>query len=171
LFEMARVGVDGVNIHSYPGAIYELFSFTRAHGRWRGTVAPEYYGMLMFAQAAPPGSHLLSVTETHGGQVKAWATRATDGTLRVVAINEGGGARTLTVRAAAPHGDGTVELLKASRLTSNGEVTLGGQSFGSSTATGLLAGRQRPSAVAPAGNDYVIKVPAASAALLTLPPG
>ena len=26
LFEMARVGVDGVNIHTYPGATYQLFS-------------------------------------------------------------------------------------------------------------------------------------------------
>ena len=33
LFEMARVGVDGVNIHTYPGATYQLFTFThRAAG-------------------------------------------------------------------------------------------------------------------------------------------
>jgi hypothetical protein len=172
LFQMARVGVDGVNIHSYPGATYELFSFTRAHGKWKGTVEPEYYGMLMFTQAAPAGSRLVSVTETHGGQVKAWATRATDGTLRVVAINESGGARTVAVRAPAPHGQGTVERLQAPRLTSRGGVTLGGQSFGSSTATGLLAGTSRVSAVAPTGGgrQYVFKVAGASAALLTLPP-
>lgn len=170
LFEMARVGVDGVNIHTYPGATYELFSFTHANGNWQGVVEPEYYGMLMFAQAAPAGSRLLSVTETRGGQVKAWATRTADGTLRVVAINDGGGARTVAIRVPAPHGGGTVERLKAPRLTSRGGVTLGGQSFGASTTTGLLAGRQGTVAVRPAGDDYVIKVPAGSAVLLTLPP-
>ncbi len=36
LFEMARVGVDGVNLHTFPGATYQLFTFSRAHGRWRG---------------------------------------------------------------------------------------------------------------------------------------
>ncbi len=55
LFEMARVGVDGVNIHTYPGATYQPFTFTHtAHG-WSASVTPEYYGLLMFAQAAPRG--------------------------------------------------------------------------------------------------------------------
>lgn len=171
LFQMARVGVDGVNIHTYPGATYNLFSFTHAHGKWRGAVEPEYYGMLMFAQAAPPGSRLAPVSLRDAGQLKAWATRGSDGSVRVVAINEGGGARTVAVRVAAPRGDGTIERLRAPRLTSRGGVTLGGQSFGSSTSTGLLAGRARPEAVAPAGDDYVFKVAAGSAAMLAIPPG
>ena len=58
VFQMARVGVDGVNIHTYPKAPYELFTFTRANGVWSGSVAPEYYGLEMFAQAAPPGARL-----------------------------------------------------------------------------------------------------------------
>ena len=64
VFDMARVGVDGVNIHTYPHAPYELFTFTRSDGKWRGSVAPEYYGLLMFAQAAPAGAQLL---RTSGG--------------------------------------------------------------------------------------------------------
>ena len=44
LFEMARVGVDGVNIHTYPGATYQLFTFTHTPAggarRWpRSTTA------------------------------------------------------------------------------------------------------------------------------------
>ena len=35
LFEMARVGVDGVNIHTRPDVSGELFSFTQKHGTWR----------------------------------------------------------------------------------------------------------------------------------------
>ena len=55
LFSMANVGVDGVNIHTYPLAGASLFGFHRVDRRWRATVQPEYYGLQMFAQAAPPG--------------------------------------------------------------------------------------------------------------------
>src|SRR5205814_1754923 len=61
LFEMAAVGVDGVNMHTFPGAAYELFTFRQVRGRWQAVVAPEYYGLEAFAQAAPAGSRLLSV--------------------------------------------------------------------------------------------------------------
>ena len=40
MFQMARVGVDGVNIHTFPKATYELFNFTHAGGKWSGYVAP-----------------------------------------------------------------------------------------------------------------------------------
>jgi Glycosyl hydrolase family 79 C-terminal beta domain len=170
VFQMARVGVDGVNIHTYPGATYELFTFTHSHGRWRGTVSPEYYGLLMFAQAAPADSHLLSVTATSTGQVKAWATRSADGTFRVVAINDGSGSRTVAVRLGKVGGAATLERLEAPRLTSRGGVTLGGQSFGGSTTTGLLAGKAHTESVAGAGGQYVFRLPGGSAALLTVPP-
>jgi hypothetical protein len=169
LFEMARVGVDGVNIHSYPGATYELFSFNRADGAWRAAVEPEYYGLLMFAQAAPPGSRLENVSEAGGGQVKAWATRGSDGTVRVLAINEGDSARTIAIRLESTRGAGTLERLEAHGLTSRSGITLGGQSFGPTTTTGLLAGPQRAETVAPSRGLYVFKAPAGSADLLTIP--
>jgi glycosyl hydrolase family 79 len=169
VFQMARVGVEGVNMHTYPGATYELFSFTHSHGRWRGTVSPEYYGLLMFAQAAPAGSHLLNVTATNTGAVKAWATQSADGTFRVVAINDGAGARTVAVRLGETGGTGTLERLEAPRLTSQGGVTLGGQSFGGSTTTGQLAGTAQTAPVAGAGGQYAFRVPGGSAALLTVP--
>lgn len=59
LFNMARVGVDGVNIHTFRKAVYQPFSFTHSRGGWRAHVEPMYYGMLMFARAAPTGSRLL----------------------------------------------------------------------------------------------------------------
>jgi hypothetical protein len=170
VFQMARVGVNGVNIHTYPGATYQLFTFTHSNGRWRGTVSPEYYGLLMFAQAAPADSRLVNVTATNSGQVKSWATLTPDGTFRVVAINDGAGARTVAVRLAKAGGEGTLERLEAPRLSSRGGVTLGGESFGPSTTTGLLAGKARTQAVAAAGGRYVFRVPGGSAALLTVPP-
>jgi hypothetical protein len=125
----------------------------------------------MFAQAAPAGSRLLTVRETHRGQLKAWATRGPDGTLRVVAINKGGGPRTVAVRLAPSRSDAELERLQAPRLTSRGRVTLGGQSFGSTTSTGRLAGRQLTFSIASQRDLYVFNVPAGSASLVTIPPG
>src|SRR5438270_885874 len=80
LFAMASVGADGVNIHTYPTSTSALFSFTRRNTVWRAFVEPEYYGLLMFAQAAPPGSRLLRISGA--GAVKTWATRGRDGHIR-----------------------------------------------------------------------------------------
>ena len=56
LFNLASVGVDGVNFHMLPGSDYELFTVSHtASGAWQAFVHPEYYGLLMFAQAFPPG--------------------------------------------------------------------------------------------------------------------
>jgi hypothetical protein len=41
MFELARVGVDGVNLHTFPGAGYELFKLTTANGQRQAAVAPE----------------------------------------------------------------------------------------------------------------------------------
>jgi hypothetical protein len=166
MFELARVGVDGVNLHTFPGAGYELFKITDVNGRWQASVAPEYYGLLMFAQAAPAGSRLLQVAGAAGAQVKTWATRANDGTVRVVLINKGARARSFAL--ALPHVSGTaaLERLGAPSLTASSGVTLGGQSFGSQTDTGRLDGRRRTDSVDPIRGRYVVNLPAASAAML-----
>jgi hypothetical protein len=169
LFEMARVGVDGVNMHSYPKAPYELFTFSQRGSTWSASVKPEYYGMLMFAQAAPPGARLLRTATTRQGDLRTWATRATDGTIRVVVINDGSGLRTVAVRMPSALGTGTIERLLAPSPTSQGGVTIGRRSFGSSTTTGAL-GPPRTSTVTPSGRTYTFNVPAGSAALLTLAP-
>ena len=169
VFEMARVGVDGVNIHTYPGAPYELFNFTRRDGRWRGFVAPEYYGLLMFAQAAPPGARLLNVSGA-SGEVKGWATSAPDGTVHVVLINEDtAGSHTVTLHIAGPRGAATLERLQAPGISARTGVTLGGQSFGTATTTGTLAGHAALAMVPPTNGAYVVKIPRASAAMLTIP--
>jgi hypothetical protein len=181
LFEMARVGVDGINIHTFPGARYAPFVFSStgsgAARRWRAVVKPMYYGLLMFGQAAPPGSRLLTVKPASsgpegGGVLRVWATRGTDGRIRVVAINDARvGTRTLAVRLPAVGSGspaGTLERLLAPRVSSTNGVTLGSQSFGASTSTGLLAGARRVSVVRPDSGRYVVSVPAGSAALLTV---
>jgi hypothetical protein len=47
-------------------------------------------------------------------------------------------------------------------------VTLGGQSFGPETSTGLLAGSSDLTFAKPVAGRYLVTVPAASAALLTV---
>ncbi len=172
LFEMARVGVHGVNIHTFPGAGYELFKVSRSSGRWRAAVAPEYYGLLMFARAAPPGSRLLRVTpgSSGGGAVKVWATRATDGTIRVVLINKAPRARLMEIGLPGRTGRAALERLTAPSLLARSGVALGGQSLGSRTFTGLLSGRRQSFSVDPVDGRYAVKVPAASAAMLVLGP-
>jgi Glycosyl hydrolase family 79 C-terminal beta domain len=167
LFEMARVGVDGVNIFSNPGASAQLFTFGTRQGRWRATVEPVYYGLMMFAQAAPPGSHLLQVTGAGGGVVP-WATRAPDGVDRVLLVNDNTrDGRVLDIRVPRATGPAIVERLQAPSLLAHDHVTLGGQGFGSSTTTGLLSGRSDASSLKPRRGAYVVQVPAASAVLLT----
>ncbi|MBV9337267.1 MAG: hypothetical protein JO243_15400, partial [Solirubrobacterales bacterium] len=169
VFQMARVGVDGVNIHTFPRAPYQLFTFSRRHSRWRGFVAPEYYGLMMFAQAAPPGARLLRLSGALG-KVRSWATRAPDGTTRVVLINEyATHSRTVAVRIAGARPLATLERLRAKSVTATTGVTLGGQTFGTATATGTLAGRSTITAVKPIAGAFVVRLPPASAALLTLP--
>lgn len=167
LFEMARVGVDGVNIHTYPGATYQLFTFTHDR-RWSASVAPEYYGLEMFAQAAPAGSRLIATTITNAQGIKVWATRGRAGHTRVVLINESLDRRTVAVNATGD-GTATLERLRAPRLTSTSGVALGGQSFGAHTTTGLLAGRSSVAKLTDHQGRYVFTLPAGSAALVTLP--
>jgi hypothetical protein len=170
LFEMVRVGIHGVNIHTFPGAGYELFRITRAHGRWQAVVSPEYYGLLLFARAAPAGSRLLRVSGAASGAVRTWATRAPDGTLRVVLVNVGSRARRLAVAVtgALPEA-ASLERLTAPGLRARGRVSLGGQSFGRRTFTGALSGNPQTVPVLPVGGRYVVTLPGAAAALLVLP--
>jgi len=170
LFGLASTGVSGVNIHTFPGAGYELFRIAQAGGTWRAAVSPEYYGMLMFAQATPPGSRLLSVAPTGIPGVYVWATRARDETIRVVLTNEGS-----TPHALAVHMPGKFETVTLARLTApspsaTSGVTLGGQSFGAQTTTGRLAGPSEQTSVSGDDGRYPVTLPAGSAAMLVLSP-
>ena len=190
LFEAARVGVDGVNVHTNPAdtgsstatpqrghpaarrrkssGLNSLFSFTQSSGRWHAAVRPEYYGMMMFVQAAPPGARLLDTSQgSSSPTLHTWATRAPEGTIHVILINESRTQRrTVLVRIPAVPKAGSLERLSAPRLSATGHVTLGGHSFGPSTATGLLPAPAQTT-IARSTGGYTIDLPAASAAMLT----
>jgi hypothetical protein len=168
LFNLANVGVDGVNIHTLPTAAYNLFGFRYVRGHWQAFVHPEYYGLLMFTQAFPPGAQLVPASVSPSGPLKVWATRDAHGTLRTVLINKDP-ANTYQVKLQVPGATprGQLERLEAPSVTSRGDVTLGGRTFGNETRTGVL-GRMRTQTVTPARGTYTITLPAGSAALLTL---
>ncbi len=170
LFEMAKTGVDGVNIHTRPYTINEILGPTHIHGRWAMRVHPEYYGMMMFAQAAPAGSKLLTVSGTPPAGVKVWATRATNGQIRIMLINKNQARpEVLHLRLGSASGPALEEELRAPSVRATSGVTLGGQTFGASTSTGVLSGQTDDSSLAPSHGSYVVRVPPATATLLTLP--
>jgi len=171
LFAMAREGVTGVNIHTFPYAAYRLFSVAHTGGRWSATVAPEYYGLLLFARAAPPGSRLLRVSVNGTVAVRVWATGGPGrrGPIRIVLINDDT-TRSHTVQVGLPHAAGAAKLerLVAFGAAARSGVTLAGQSFGARTTTARLTGRRTVQTVRPSYAGYQVMLPPASAALLTV---
>jgi hypothetical protein len=165
LFEMARVGVDGVNFHSNPASISRLFTIVRSGPGWQATVHPEYYGLLAFALAAPAGSHLLRLSQPSAPGLHVWATRTASGEEHVVLINDTSRHQTIDIQVP---GSGRISqlVLRAPGLGATHGVTLGGQSFGSATTTGLFPGALRWARTTSSSRVLRVEVPPASAVLL-----
>ena len=168
LFELDKVGVDGVNMQSVPGGVQEIFGPASGDGGSM-VVHPEFYGMMMFARAAPAGSRLFTIPARLPSNVKLWATRAKDGSARMTLINDNlSKARTVHVPLSSPGGPAAVQALRAPHVGSTSGVTLGGRSFGGSTETGLLAAPV-PQRLKSSRGGYTVRVPPATAILLTVP--
>jgi hypothetical protein len=167
LFDLAEVGVDGINLHTLPGAAYAPFTFSHQGGRWRGDVRPVYYGMLMFSRAFPPGAQLLQ-TSAPSGALEVWATRSPSGRLHVVLINKSV-KQAAQVRLTLPPGSGPVStesLLAPSAAARSGE-SIAGQSYRRNTASARLSGSLRLGSLTASQGIYEVHVPAASAIMLT----
>jgi hypothetical protein len=173
LFAMARTGVDGVNIHTLPEAIYHPFTFQQMNGRWEATVFPEYYGMLLFTEAAPPGSRLLAVSTPANPDIRVRAAVTPTGLTHVVLLNDSL-TTDQTIALQPPTGAGKTAIVE--RLNAPGGasatsgVTLAGQSFGETTTTGTLGGKFQAEHLQPTNGQYLIKLPASSAAMVSLAP-
>ncbi|MBV9196640.1 MAG: hypothetical protein JO168_21080 [Solirubrobacterales bacterium] len=169
LFHAALVGFDGVNIHTFKGALYQPFTFSRSGDVWTAQVKPEYYGLLMFTRAAPPGSRPLAVRRPVAPALRTWATRAPNGVIGVVLLNDSAWRPlTLAIRVAGASRPGTLARLRSPRLGATAGVTLAGQTFGRTTTTGVLGGPPKLAELWPVGGRYVVALPPASAALFTL---
>ena len=123
----------------------------------------------MFIRAAPPGSRLLAASRAGSEQVRSWATVAPDHTIRIVLINASRTrARTALVHLSFRSRPAILERLEAPSAYATDGVTIAGQSFGAQTVTGALDGSARRSRIR-ADGDYRVKLPPASAAMLTIP--
>ena len=170
MFNFAAQGVQGVNFHMLPGSNYELFTVSQATGgAWQAFVHPEYYGLMMFAQAFPPDARLLPVTAP-AGPVKDWATVGTDGTVRITLINQDATAEhDVNVSIPASTTAGAAETLTAPSL--DGDVRRrrsAARSFGDETATGTLPAAPATTPVTPAAGVYTVPLAPGSATLLTI---
>jgi hypothetical protein len=167
LFAMARAGVQGVNIHTFPGAAYGLFNFHQVTSQWRASVSPEYYGLLAFAHATPSGSRLLRLTLGGSPAIRAWATRDGNGAIHVVLIDTDaalGHVVHLRVRALAT--TGRIGWLQASGPQATRGVTLGGAHI--APTTGRLTAPSATPLTRSSPGSFQLMMPPASAAIVTL---
>ncbi len=142
MFALARAGVDGVNIHTPPHSTNQMFTVSQVNGTWEVYVHPNYYGLLMFAQATPPGSRLVRITGSSAAPgYRRWATLGAD-RHDTCGRDQQADRRLAVVEIRVPAGaeDATLELMRAPSITSKTGITIGGQGFGAQTSTGELAG-------------------------------
>ena len=163
LFEMARVGIAGVNWHIRAVRTNAPVVFD-AHGL---QARPELYGLALYAEMIDPGAMLLRVgTYPPLASVKVWAVRSSRH-VRLLIINRG--ARAVSAGIPVPpgvHGDnGSLLRLLAPSPSARSDVTLAGQTIGSD---GRWHGRPHVETVRLRAGRYRTRIRGYSAALLTL---
>jgi hypothetical protein len=168
MFQVAAAGAAGMNfhagVHNVRASEDKAYTPIARSGRGRHRATPLYYGMLMFAQAAR-GALVPARLASDSSDLKAFAVRAQEGSLRICLINKDfdRGARVRidpgrrfvvasVMRLAGPAADATAG------------VTLGGASvddFGEwAPATNAVT--------RVASRDITVDVPAASVALVSM---
>ena len=164
LFAMARVNVDGVNIHTARN-VNQLFDISRVDGRWQAVVRPLYYGLMMFTEAAPAGSRMLALSGTVSNDVSKWATQTPGGDIHVVLINDDTRhVSNVTIRVHAAVGSPTLERLVSIASTASPRRP----EFRFPDLHGTARGQHGNGPVTPA-SAYHISLPAASATTPTFP--
>jgi hypothetical protein len=167
MFEAAAAGAAGVNFHGgvHNGRAEVDKAYTPIArgpgGRYRAR--PLYYGMLMFALAAR-GALVPARLASDGSGLKAFAVRAPDQTLRICLINKSARAARLRVDPGRGFTAASVMRLAGPAVDATAGITLGGASVdefgGWSPATREM--------VNPAEGEFIIDVPATSAAVAIL---
>jgi hypothetical protein len=173
LFEFARVGVDGVNVHmdtddAYGPFLFNVDTSTIPYRYSVKIIRPEYYGLFFFQQAAPGGSKLIHTDARGPANLRCWATVDHQGTIRITIVNEDERAvRNATVVGIKGYGKGALVRLLAPSYRAKTGITFGGLSFDGSE-DGRAHGMPSGETISPRDGVYDIQVPPTSAALLTL---
>jgi hypothetical protein len=167
MFEVAKRGGTGINFHNgetgMDGTVPFYYEAIKEQNGVVVQVQPEYYGMLLFAQAGT-GS-MVSTTVTGSAQdFTAWAIKANGFTSVVLNNRNASSAVSATVNLGAAVGSASAIYLQGtgSLTTAAGSVTLAGAKVS-------VAGdwpRNAPYIQTVSGNNVSVYVPAASAALV-----
>ncbi|MBV9839664.1 MAG: hypothetical protein JO156_16225, partial [Solirubrobacterales bacterium] len=163
LFELLRAGVDGVNVHVRTNAINA--AFTVGAGGFRAR--PLLYGLILFARTLGPDAQLVpdQLSASPALHLKAWAVRVNSDTLHVLLINKGQRFVTVTLRLPATGLASLARLLAPSPSATAQSVTLGGQQL---SAAVTWTGQAKTDKITPVGGEYLVRMPATSAALLSV---
>ncbi len=160
LFEMMRIGADGVNVHVRAYAVNGAFGL----GPEAIVPHPLLYGLILFARMLGSGARLLELglAAPSSLNVKAWAVRVGARDLRVLVINKSPRAvrAVMHLPATAP---ATVERLLAPSVRATTGERLAGQYLG--THENWLGAPSHETVRSLAGR-YALTVPATSAALV-----
>lgn len=165
LFALARRGVRQVDVHTWMGAYYAPLVIGRSGDHEVAHPRPLYYGLMLFALAAPASSRLVPVRIGNAGATRGWATVDRTGVARILLINRSTRAsRDVRIRLTGPQGPGRLTLLCAPGIAARQGVTLGGRTL---PGNGIhVPPRGRP--VRARGGEQRFTLPSASAALLTV---
>jgi hypothetical protein len=164
LFVLASYGCSGVNMETGVNHLGVISKYTPISDDLRGHygAAPEYYGLLAFAQAAK-GEQIALSCDAGGINLTAYATRQRSGAVTLTVINKDlARDATVDVTGFAPKQALAMRLTAPSLNAMNG-VTLGGAAVGAD-------GRWKDAkadAVKISGGKAVLDVPAGSATLVT----
>ena len=162
---LERTGAVGVNFHSTPFSWQGLIDASHGRSGWRVSVEPEYYGLMMFAQAAPAGSHMLRIAGKTISGIDLWAVRTPSGHINVVVVNRTRSARTVRVGVdGSKDAPATVIRLRSTGLYAKTGESLGGRHI---SWDGKLSGSSNAQTVKPSGGAYPVVAPAYSATELS----
>lgn len=165
MFNLAEQGAAGVNFHGGWAGPYTPIAFSQR----QFTARPMYYGMLLFHMASTgrllkvmPGSRMPDMIN-----VTAHAVGQQDGSLLVTLINKDTLRTAVVTLAAGDHRWASATLLRLAGPSSSAEtdITLGGSSVQSD---GSWSPLQQENGTITVGNTCMVRLPASSAALVTL---
>jgi hypothetical protein len=168
MFRAAGAGAAGINfhggVHNRSASVDKAYTpIARSGDRYRAM--PLYYGMLMFAQAARGALVPAHLAPEPSGGLEAFAVRTPEGMLRICLINQD---VTLDKRVVIEPGrkftSASMLRLAGPAIDATAGVKLGGASVDE-------FGRWAPplqEEVGTTGNEIIVDVPAASAALVSL---
>jgi hypothetical protein len=165
LFVLAAYGCSGVNLETGVNHLGVVSKYTPIGDDLAGhySAAPEYYGLLAFAQAAK-GEQIALTCDTGGINLTAYATRQETGVLTLTVINKDlRHDATIDVGSTATLKQAHVMRLAAPSLSAQDGVTLGGAAVSRDGTWRAV----RTDPVRITNGKALLDVPAGSAALIT----